>query len=164
MISSPPKVAAALPPESAQVAELIDLVREVLHGSLRQLHPTLAKEGITMGQFWAIHTVSSLETATLSTVARYLGVTPPSACANIDELEQAGLVRRQRSARDRRAVELSLTPRGRKVEARVWSEIGRVMSHAGQGLDPHDVGAAVRVFREIALQLNANGAGRSEGA
>jgi len=162
MISAAPKLAPR--PESAQVAELIGLVREVLHGSLRRLHPTLAKEGITMGQFWAIHTVSSLEAASLSTVARYLGVTPPSACANIDELEAAGLVRRQRSARDRRAVELSLTPRGRKLEARVWSEISRVMSRAGQGLDAEDLGAAVRVFREIARQLNANGAVPEEGS
>ena len=159
MIASP-KVASRT--ESAQIAELITLVREVLHGSLRELHPTLAKEGITMGQFWAIHTVSSLEAASLSTVARYLGVTPPSACANIDELEEAGLVRRQRSARDRRTVELSLTPLGRRVEARVWTEIGRVMSRAGLSLDPADLDAAVRVFRELADKLEADGAGRAE--
>jgi len=145
-------------PESVEVAHLIDLVHEVLKGSLRQLHPTLAKEGITMGQFWAIHTVSSLETASLGTVARYLGVSSPTVCANVDQLEEAGLVRRQRSERDRRAVELSLTARGRKVETRVWAEIGRVMAEAGRALDPKDVVAAVRVFREVARRLESNGA------
>ncbi len=151
MISAPPKL--EVRPESTEVPLLIDLVHEVLQGSLRQLHPALAKEGITMGQFWAIHTVSSLETASLSTVARYLGVSSPTACANIDQLEAAGLVRRQRSKRDQRAVELSLTPRGRKVETRVWREIARVAYEAGRDLDAEDVAAAVRVFREIARRL-----------
>lgn len=155
MISPAPKVEAR--PGPTEVPELIDLVHEVLQGSLRQLHPTLAKEGITMGQFWAIRTVSSLETASLSTVARYLGVSSPTACANIDELETAGLVRRQRSERDRRVVELSLTPQGRKVETRVWREIARVMSEAGRGLDAKDVAAAVRVFREVAHRLEQDG-------
>ncbi|HYA54840.1 MAG TPA: MarR family transcriptional regulator [Thermoplasmata archaeon] len=157
MIAALPKAEARS--DSAPIAQLIDLVHEVLKGSLRRLHPTLAKEGITMGQFWAIHTVSSLETASLSTVARYLGVSSPTACANIDQLEEAGLVHRQRSARDRRTVELSLTARGRKVETRLWAEIGRVMSDAGQGLDADEVAAAVRVFREVARKLADTGPG-----
>jgi len=139
----------------ADVSRLIDLVHEVLQGSLRRLHPTLAKEGVTMGQFWAIHTVSSLESASVSTVARYLGVSLPTVCWNIDQLEAAGLVRRERSERDRRAVELSLTPRGRKVESRLWAAIGRVMSEAGRDVSAEDAAAAVRVFREVARRLEA---------
>jgi DNA-binding MarR family transcriptional regulator len=161
MISTAPKVVAR--PESTEVPQLIDLVHQVLQGSLRQLHPTLAKEGITMGQFWAIHTVSSLEAASLSTVARYLGVSSPTACANIDQLEAAGLVRRQRSERDRRAVELSLTPRGRKVETRVWHEIARVAYEAGRDLDAREVAAAVRVFREVARRIESVAPTRREG-
>jgi MarR family transcriptional regulator, organic hydroperoxide resistance regulator len=143
--------------ESKDVVQLIDLLHEVLKSSLRQLHPMLAKEGITMGQFWAIHTVSSLQAASVSTVARYLGVSAPTVCTNIDQLEAAGLVRRDRSQKDRRSVDLSLTPRGRKVEARVWTEIGRVMSEAAHGLPDTDLSAAVRVFREIARHLEPEG-------
>jgi len=73
-------------PESADIVQLIGLVHEVLRSSLRELHPALAEEGITMGQFWAIHTVSSLEAASVNTVARYLGVSAPTVCANIDQL------------------------------------------------------------------------------
>jgi DNA-binding MarR family transcriptional regulator len=135
------------------VGELVDLVHEVMRSSLHRLHPTLGKEGITMGQFWALHAVSSMEAASLSTVARNLGVAPPTACANLDQLEAAGLVLRQRSERDRRAVFLSLTPRGRKVEARVWSRIGRLMTDAAQELPASDVATTVRVFREIQRRL-----------
>jgi len=162
MISAVPKV--DVDPASAGVPELVDLVHEVLQGSLRQLHPTLTKEGITMGQFWAIRTVSSLRTASLGTAARYLGLSAPALCASVDQLEKAGLVRRQRSARDRRMVELSLTPRGRQVQTRVWREIARVMTEAGQSLDADDVAAAVRVFREVARRLESDVPNRREGA
>ena len=161
MISAAPKV--EVRPEATEVPRLIDLVHQVLQGSLRRLHPTLAKEGITMGQFWAIRTVSSLRTASLSTAARYLGLSSPALCSSVDQLEKAGLVRRQRSARDRRKVELSLTPRGRQVQARVWREIARVMGEAGQGLDAEDVASAVRVFREVARRLESDVSNHREG-
>jgi MarR family transcriptional regulator for hemolysin len=80
-------------------------------------------------------------------------VSAPTVCANIDQLEDAGLVRRHRSERDRRAVELSLTPRGRKVEARVWSEIATVMAEAAHGLSEADVAASVRVFTAVTHRL-----------
>lgn len=152
------------PSEAKDVDALIDLVHEVIRATLREVHPTLAKEGITMGQFWAIHTVSSLQAASLGTVARYLGLSPPTVCANIDQLEASGLVRRHRSERDRRAVEISLTPRGRKVEARVWSEIARSMTRAARGLPDADIAASVRVFREVTRRLESNGIVRREDA
>jgi len=69
-------------------------------------------------------------------------------------------VHRERSRRDRRSVELSLTPRGRKVESRIWSEIAQVMTRAARGLPDADVAASVRVFREVAHRLEPNDAGR----
>jgi DNA-binding MarR family transcriptional regulator len=162
MVAMAPVVERASP--SNDVVQLVDLVHEVVRSSLHHLHPTLAKEGITMGQFWAIHTVSSLEAASVSTVARYLGVSAPTVCANLDQLEAAGLVRRHRSERDRRAVELSLTARGRKVEARVWEEVTQVMSKAARGSPPADLAAAVRVFRELERRLEPTGTAHREGS
>lgn len=106
-----------------------------------------------MGQFWALHLVSSLGSASLSSVARHLSVSAPTVCAKVDELEAAGLLARARSQRDHRAVELTLTPKGRKVESRVWSRIGRLMTEAAVDLPPGDVTTAVRVFRELSRRL-----------
>jgi DNA-binding MarR family transcriptional regulator len=161
MVATPSLEAPAV--KSNDVVQLVGLVHGVVRSSLHHLHPTLAKERITMGQFWAIHTVSSLEAASVSTVARYLGVSAPTVCANLDQLEAAGLVRRHRSERDRRAVELSLTPRGRRVETRVWDAITRVMAKAARRSSPADVAAAVRVFREITLELEPTGPMDGEG-
>jgi DNA-binding MarR family transcriptional regulator len=144
------------PAPPSDVARLAELVHEVMQATLRRLHPVLAEEGVSMGQFWALHVVSGLATSSMSTVARTLGVSPPTVCASIDQLEAAGLVRRRRSARDRRAVELSLTPRGRRVESRLWDRIGREMTAAARGVPARDVAAAVRVFREVGDRLGSS--------
>ncbi|HTP54486.1 MAG TPA: MarR family transcriptional regulator [Thermoplasmata archaeon] len=162
MVAVPAELARPAPPGG--VGEMVDLVHEVMRSSLHRLHPTLAQEGVTMGQFWALHLVSSLEAASVSSVARGLGVSPPTACANVDQLEAAGLVTRERSARDRRAVVLSLTPRGRKVEARVWGQIGRLMSNAARELPPADIATTVRVFRAIQRRLASDATARAGAA
>src|SRR5208282_4033086 len=131
----------------AESDELVVSVHEVMRSLLHRTHPVLEAEGISMGQFWALHLVSSLRAASVSTVARHLSVSAPTVCASVDSLEAAGLVTRHRSERDHRAVELSLTGKGRKVEARVWSRIGRLMGEAAEGLSPEDVTTAVRVFQ-----------------
>lgn len=132
---------------------LVNSVQEVMRLVFHQLHPTLEAEGISKGEFWALHLVSSLESASVSSVARHLSVSAPTVCANVDQLEAAGLVRRQRSSRDRREVEISLTPKGRRVEARVWSEISRTLVRAAAAIPTEDLATAANVFRELAEGL-----------
>jgi MarR family transcriptional regulator, organic hydroperoxide resistance regulator len=144
--------------------QLVASVHEVMRSVLHRVHPALEAEGISMGQFWALHLVSSLRSASVSTVARHLSVSAPTVCANVDQLEASGLVTRHRSERDHRAVDLSLTPKGRKVESRVWARIGRVMAEAAEDLPPHDVATAVRVFQELSRRLERFDAAPREGA
>ena len=158
--------AAVVPREGSypEAEQLVASVHEVMRSVLHRVHPALEAEGISMGQFWALHLVSSLRAASVSTVARHLSVSAPTVCANVDQLEAAGLVIRHRSERDRRAVDLSLTPKGRKVESRVWARIARVMADAAEELPPEDVATAVRVFRELNLRLDAGASLSREGS
>jgi MarR family transcriptional regulator, organic hydroperoxide resistance regulator len=133
--------------------ELVNSVHEMMRSVVHHLQPALAHEGISTGQFWALHLVSSLESASVSTVARHLAVSAPTVCSNIDLLEAGGLVGRHRSDKDRRSVELTLTPKGRRVEARIWGQIGRLMNETAKGLPPEDIATAVRVFRELHRRL-----------
>jgi len=151
--------------ETTRSAEqLVDSVHEVMRLVMHRLHPTLEAEGISMGQFWALHLVSSLRSASVSSLARHLSVSAPSVCANLDQLEAAGLVSRQRSQRDRRAVDLSLTAKGRKVESRVWARIGRLMADAAGELPPSEVATAARVFEAVGRRLEAVEAAVGEAA
>ncbi len=133
--------------------QLVNSVHDVMKLVVHRLQPALEKEGISTGQFWALHVVSSLQSASLSTVARHLAVSSPTVCANVDQLEAVGLVTRSRSDRDRRTVVLALTLKGRKVESRIWSQIAHVVSEAAAGLPLQDLATAARVFRELHRRL-----------
>jgi DNA-binding MarR family transcriptional regulator len=146
--------AVLLRPESSPVDELALSVHAVMRSVLHRLHPVLEAEGISMGQFWTLHLVSSLGSARVSTVARHLSVSAPTACAKVDELERSGLLVRHRSESDRRVVELAMTPKGRRVEARVWGRLGVLMGAAARGMPGGDVATAVRVFQEVSRRLD----------
>jgi DNA-binding MarR family transcriptional regulator len=53
--------------------------------------------------------------ARIGELAEAAGVAPPTATRMLDSLERAGVVRRGRSHEDRRAVEVTLTPKGRRL-------------------------------------------------
>ncbi len=160
MVVSSARASRPAPPGGAE--QLVAGVHEAMGSVLHRIHPVLEAEGISLGQFWALHLVSGLRSASVSTVARHLFVSAPTVCANVDQLEAAGLLTRHRSERDHRAVELCLTPKGRKVESRVWGKIGQLMAEAAQDLPPEDVATALRVFAELNRHLDPGGTHRQE--
>ena len=132
---------------------LVTSVHDLLRTVVRRMQPTLEEEGISMGQFWGLHAVSSFGPASVNSVAHRLLVSAPTACANMDTLVRAGLLERRRSSSDRRVVQLALTAKGRESEARIWRAIARTMDDATRGLSRSDLAAAERVFRAVVDRL-----------
>ena len=139
----------AVPAELALAESIHGLMRAVLH----RVQPTLERERLSMCRFWTLHLVSSLPEPTVSTVARHLSVRNPSACTTVDGLVGAGLVRRQRSEKDRRVVELVPTAEGRRAEAAVWRAIGSALRSATAPLPPEDVRTTARTLAVVAGSL-----------
>jgi DNA-binding MarR family transcriptional regulator len=146
-VPSPP--ARVAPPELVLAESIHGLMRGVLH----RVQPSLEAEGLSMGRFWLLHLVSSLPEASLTTVARHLAVSSPTACATLDGLVRSGLVRRRRSQRDRRVVELVPTAEGRRIEAAVWRAIGRALQEATDPLPPREVAIAARTLAAVAAHF-----------
>ncbi|HTW40661.1 MAG TPA: MarR family winged helix-turn-helix transcriptional regulator [Thermoplasmata archaeon] len=141
--------------DSVSATEIVESVHVVMKTVLHHAAPSLEAAGCSMGQFWTLHLVSSLDNPSVSSVSRHLAISAPSVSANLDLLEKAGLVVRQRSAKDRRAVIVALTPKGRKVETRLWGEIARIMAQASAEVPAEDLATAARVFRSILQQLES---------
>ncbi|MFO1427989.1 MAG: MarR family transcriptional regulator [Steroidobacteraceae bacterium] len=72
--------------------------------------------------------------ASLSALAETLEVRSMSIMRVIDELERRGLVRRAANPRDRRALQLFLTPAGEPIVVRLWQLIDEIMDEARAGL------------------------------
>jgi DNA-binding MarR family transcriptional regulator len=144
-------------PGSEEVVRLMGTLHDFVGSALHRLRPILGENGVTMGQFLTLHVISSLRVASVGAVARRLGISAPAASVSVDQLEEAGLVRRRRSERDARTVELTVTARGHTVETRIWKEATRVMGDTVRGLSGEDVATAVNVFEQVARRLEPNG-------
>jgi DNA-binding MarR family transcriptional regulator len=89
--------------------------------------------GLSVPQFRTLAFIQVTPAASLSTVAEQLAASHPTTSRVVSGLVAKGLVRRRASARDRRQIELHLSPRGvavvavarRATEARLADEISR---------------------------------------
>jgi DNA-binding MarR family transcriptional regulator len=66
----------------------------------------------------------------------------------VDRLVEAGYVERRASAEDRRRIEISLTPAGRRLEKRIRATRERIFELAGQMLGDRDIEPVLELMRE----------------
>jgi DNA-binding MarR family transcriptional regulator len=99
--------------DPAQLADLMyRLTKRLRHAQAQQLAPL----GLTPAQERALRMVTrSEEPPRMAELADRLGIVPRSLTTVIDDLEEAGLVRREIDPRNRRAILLHLTERGAAV-------------------------------------------------
>ena len=67
----------------------------------------------------------------------------------VDRLVEAGLVERRAADDDRRRIELSLTPKGRRMEKRIQDARAGIFELARQLIGERDVGPTLELFREL---------------
>ena len=96
----------------------------------------LAPLGVGPRDFGVLSTLGRDQPCSQNHLAQALGVSPPAALMFVDELEQSGLVGRERNAADRRFYDLTLTPVGERrlaealevaasIQARVVERLGQ---------------------------------------
>jgi DNA-binding MarR family transcriptional regulator len=74
-----------------------------------------ADEGLTLSQYGLLEGLHQRRAARVQELAATAGISASTATRILDALERRGIVRRVRSRDDRRAVSVSLTPRGREL-------------------------------------------------
>jgi DNA-binding MarR family transcriptional regulator len=93
-------------------------------------------------------------------LARLLFTTPPTVSSVVNTLERRGLVRRERLDRDRRLVQMHLTPAGRRLVAEV-SQVQHERERSWvEEVDRDDLAAFVRVAEHLATRARPE-AGRA---
>jgi DNA-binding MarR family transcriptional regulator len=75
----------------------------------------LATVGLTPALFALLNVVGAREGAIQQELGAAMGIDPSTMVSLIDQLESAGLAKRRPSARDRRAREIAITPKGRRL-------------------------------------------------
>ncbi len=104
--------ATQMPPDSVSIANEL---RPLLLHLNRHLRRELLPLGVTAVQAALLHAIRTHPAAGVRKLAEREGVSPPRVTAALDRLEADGLVRRSRSATDRRRVVLEVTDAGLRV-------------------------------------------------
>jgi MarR family transcriptional regulator, organic hydroperoxide resistance regulator len=73
----------------------------------------------------------------------------------LDRLEAKGLIRRERSLEDRRAVRVFLNPAGRELEPPLTGRIGALNGQALEGFTPEERAMLIRALERIGKNLGA---------
>jgi len=104
---------------------------------------------VTLPQYRALVVLASRGPRKVADIATELGVAPSTGTRMVDRLIRKGLIRRQRSATDRRVVRLTLTATGRQLVDRVMNrrrrELATIVKATGEVWHPA-VAPALRAF------------------
>ena len=127
------------------------VVREKLHGIDK--HNAATARVINFQEAHLLMSIGTKGPLTMSEIARTLQLTLSSVTAVVDKLEKKNLVRRARSAEDRRLVRVELTVAGRKFYNLVESAHLTLTGSMLRILDPAEREVFLGLFRKISHSL-----------
>ncbi|MGC2774981.1 MAG: MarR family winged helix-turn-helix transcriptional regulator [Bradyrhizobium sp.] len=90
-------------------------VRRLQHWIFRDVNAALAAVDLDIISYSLLETIAANPGTTQIAIAGALGIERARMVGLLDDLQQAGLIVRERSEQDRRAHALGLTPRGRLI-------------------------------------------------
>jgi DNA-binding MarR family transcriptional regulator len=138
-------------------AEAVDRLRAVIGKLSRRLRTAVATAGLTPSQLSVLFTVVRRGPLGLSELADIEAMNPTMVSRVTAQLCEAGLIRRELRADDRRAATVVATAAGRRLRERVHVERTRVLS---EYVDELDQAQRVALLRAIpALELLAERVG-----
>ena len=126
----------ATPPSpAAPVTEFAgQLFFRLWRASHTRIADALESVGLTPALFGLLNVLGAREGAIQQELSSAMGIDPSTMVALIDELERGGLAKRRPHPKDRRAREVAITPKGRRVLERGRGLANQVDDDVLQGL------------------------------
>jgi DNA-binding MarR family transcriptional regulator len=116
---------------------------------LEALDESLAPHDLKSADYLVLVALANDAADTASSVCTVLSHDPGAMTRKIDALEKRGLVRRVRSAEDRRAIKLELTPEGKKLYPKVLAAAVAVSNTFLEGFTKPEVRALEGTLKRI---------------
>lgn len=105
---------------------------------------------LTLAQYYVLLPLSGCESLSVSQLAETAGVAIPTATRLVDGLERGGLLARERSTADRRAVRVSLTKQGREQLRRRQRQLAKRRRTLYERLEPGERAQSERLLHHLA--------------
>lgn len=127
----------------------------VAHGLESTSKYMLATLGVTGPQRLVVRLVGHHGSMSAGELARTMHIHPSSLTGMLRRLEAAGLLRRTPDPADGRRALITLTPSGRRLNARKEGTVEAAVARALASASKHDVRGAERVLQLLAAEFEA---------
>ena len=125
------------------------IVREVWRLFARCLQPRIAREGVTIGMWFALRMLWDKDGVTQRELGERVGINGPTMVMALNSMERAGLVKRVHNRTDRRKINVFLTERGRKLKGKLWPMAAEVLELGLSGLNRKQVQSLTEMLVQI---------------
>lgn len=102
------------------------------------LGPLMAEEGLSPGQPKLLHYLRERDHCLQKELAAACGIEPATVSKMLSAMEEAGLIRRDGVEGDRRAVAVSITPKGEQISRRMGGHFASLRQQALKGFTPEE--------------------------
>ncbi len=130
------------------------LVRDANRAFQRLLERRLAAHGIKRGHWYFLRVLWTEDGLTQRELSERVGMMEPTTVVALRSMEKAGLVRRARSADDRRKVHVRLTAKAQQIRDTLLPLARQITAEAEKGVDRTDLAAFRRVVRRMTANLD----------
>ena len=137
---------------SNQHRELFSLLSDLSRAVRCCQQEAIFCENVTFTQFFILDLVSSSGTLRQGELHEILSVEKSTTTRLVQPLVRQGLIVRERSNRDSRAINLKLTEKGESVLENVWTCLSRFVEGIRRGIPK---GSRAEVFESVKTFLNA---------
>ena len=130
------------------------LVRDAHRALQWLLGKRIADYGITRGQWYFLRALWGEDGLSQRALSARVGMMEPTTVIALRSMEKAGLIRRVRSADDRRKAEVWLTPKAKRMRGELLKVARSVTAEAEDGIAPDDIRVAQRVLAQMTANLD----------
>lgn len=126
------------------------VMREILEV---QFLEEVTPHSLTLQQFYLLKVIALNGVHQVGEVAGFLGMSPPAATKNIDKLHRLGLVLRNPSKGDRRAMLISLSAKGRRLVQEYETLKADRLSPVLERFRPEEIDRLARLLKRLSLSI-----------
>ena len=130
------------------------LVRDTNIAIGKALRRRLSEYGMTLGQYYFMRALWIEEGLSQRELSRRVGTTEPTTASVLRLLEKNGLVRRVRNRKDRRTINIFLTPKGRNLKNELLRIAIQINEIATDGFSPRDLANIKRLMTAMKANLD----------
>ncbi len=145
------------PPAETRALDAFVKLSRALHSVGAELGKSFAASGLTEGQFGVLEALYHRGPMNQRELGRKLLCSNANICTVLDNLEKAGFVARERDTEDRRVMNVSLSPAGRRLIQKIFPEHAALVGRLMNGLTDREQEQLAALCKKLGTSIKGDG-------